>query len=190
MTENEWTKSIAEKLAAEITPLRIETQKKIPYRQEIESFSENWEPNYRKPDFFETDLVIYEHREGIIKPRVIIEAKIDTVTTHDAITYSRKAEMHKNVIPFLRYGIMLGNRKTYPLPGRLYRHGDQFDFMFSFVGTEPEEHEWSAFVEMVQREVRYSETLEEMLHESRKVGRNRYFMLEKGLTNKLNETGN
>jgi len=28
MTENEWTKSIAEKLAAEITPLRIETQKK------------------------------------------------------------------------------------------------------------------------------------------------------------------
>jgi len=112
------------------------------------------------------------------------------MTTHDAITYSRKAEMHKNVIPFLRYGIMLGNRKTYPLPGRLYRHGDQFDFMFSFVGTEPEEHEWSAFVETVQREVRYSETLEEMLHESRKVGRNRYFMLEKGLTNKLNETGN
>jgi len=73
MTENEWTKSIAEKLAAEITPFRIKTQKKIPYRQEIESFSENWEPNYRKPDFFETDLVIYEQRGGIIKPRVVIE---------------------------------------------------------------------------------------------------------------------
>jgi len=101
-----------------------------------------------------------------------LKTKVDTMTTHDAITYSRKAEMHKNVIPFLRYGIMLGNRKTYPLPGRLYRHGDQFDFMFSFVGTEPEEHEWSAFVETVQREVRYSETLEEMFHESRKAGRN------------------
>lgn len=32
---------------------------------------------------------------------------------------------------------MLGDRKHYPLPGRLYGHGAQFDFMISFVSTEP-----------------------------------------------------
>ncbi|GAI54911.1 unnamed protein product, partial [marine sediment metagenome] len=57
-----------------------------------------------------------------------IEGKINSVTTHGAITYSQKASTHKNVHPYLRYGILLGNRKHYPLPGRLFRHGAYFDF--------------------------------------------------------------
>ena len=32
-----------------------------------------------------------------MKLRVIIESKINSVTTHDAITYSHKAQTHKNV---------------------------------------------------------------------------------------------
>ena len=186
MTENEWTRIIADKLSSSIVPLTISTQQKIPYLQEIESYTYDWIPNYRAPDSFETDMTVYEKKDGVIIPRVIIEAKIKTVTTHDAITYSRKAELHKNVMPFLRYGIMLGNRKGYPLPGRLFRHGGCFDFMFSFKGFSPEPYEWDAFVEMIEREIGYSQKMEEMLHESRKPKRKRYFMFEKQLV--LGET--
>ena len=196
MTENEWTRIIANKLAPAIVPLMVSTQQKIPYLQEIESYNTyntssdtvhtDWIPNYRAPDSFETDMTVYEKKDGVIIPLVIIEAKIKTVTTHDAITYSRKAELHKNVMPFLRYGIMLGNRKGYPLPGRLFRHGGCFDFMFSFKGFSPEPYEWDAFVEMIKREIEYSRNLEEMLHESRKPSRKRYFMFEKQLV--LGET--
>ncbi|GAB4286004.1 MAG: hypothetical protein Kow0081_4020 [Candidatus Dojkabacteria bacterium] len=65
-----------------------------------------------------------------------IEAKINSVTTHDAITYSQKAQTHKNVHSYLRYGILIGNRKDYALPGRLFRHGQHFDFMLSWKSFE------------------------------------------------------
>lgn len=181
MIENEWTRAIADKLLPTISPLRVSTLRKIPYLREIEAYSPDWIPVDREPESFETDMVIYEESTGMIIPRVIIESKLGTITTHDAITYSHKVEMHKAVTPFLRYGVMLGNRTTYPLPGRLYRHGTNFDFMFSFVGMEPRDYEWTSFVELIRREVTYSRKLEEMLHESRKPDRKRYYMLEKQL---------
>ncbi len=146
MTENEWTRLIADKLEPVIAPLRISTLQKIPYLREIEAYSLDWTPVDRDPESFETDMVVYEESVGTIIPRVIIESKLGTITTHDAITYSHKSEMHKAVTPFLRYGVMLGNRTTYPLPGRLYRHGINFDFMFSFVGMEPQDYEWTSFI--------------------------------------------
>ena len=86
---------------------------------------------------------------------------------------------HKNVIPFVRYGIMLGARETYPLPGRLFRHGTNFDFLFSFVDYIPSEKEATAFVDMLKREIVYSRQIEEILSNSRSRGRKRYFMLQK-----------
>ena len=53
--------------------------------------------------------------------------------------------------------------------------------MFSFKGFSPEQYEWDAFVEMIEREIEYLRKLEEMFHESRKPGRKRYFMFEKQL---------
>lgn len=100
---------------------------------------------------FETDMVIYEKVDNKIKPRVIVESKVDSITTHDAITYSNKTNYHKNVIPYVRYGIMCGDRGSYPLPGRLFRHGINFDFLFSFVGYEPAEKEKTKFVELIKK---------------------------------------
>ena len=139
------------------------------------------------PTKFETDLMIYEKTDGKIIPRIIVEAKIGNVTTHDAITYSYKAEKHKNITPYLKYGIMIGHRQHYPLPGRLFRHGTNFDFMISFVGTEPEKTEWNTFTEMLLKEVEYSRLMEEMLHDSRSKDRKRYNMLQKQLV--LKESG-
>lgn len=183
MKENDWTKSICELLQKQDLGenIYIDVLKKIPYAFEISSFNDEWEID--KDSFsetsFETDMVVYEKLNNKIIPRVIIEAKVGTVTTHDAITYSHKAMYHKNVIPFVRYGIMLGARETYPLPGRLFRHGTNFDFLFSFVDYLPSDKEINAFIEMVKKEITYSRQFEEILSNSRSRNRKRYFMLQK-----------
>ena len=183
MKENDWTKSICELLQKQDLGenIYIDVLKKIPYAFEISSFNDEWEID--KDSFsetsFETDMVVYEKLNNKIIPRVIIEAKVGTVTTHDAITYSHKAMYHKNVIPFVRYGIMLGARETYPLPGRLFRHGTNCDFLFSFVDYLPADKEINAFIEMVKKEITYSRQFEEILSNSRSRNRKRYFMLQK-----------
>ena len=76
---------------------------------------------------------------------------------------------------------MLGNRRNYPLPGRLYRHGAQFDFMISFQACIPSKSEMTAFTSLLRAEIKASRTLERILYESRKRGRDRYTVLHRRL---------
>lgn len=180
MNENEWTKSICKLLQNKLGDnIYIDVFRKIPYALEYLEFDENIKGVKTNIQEFETDLLIYEKFENNIKPRVIIESKIQSVTTHDAITYSYKAQCHKNVIPYLRYGIMLGNRGEYPLPGRLFRHGTNFDFLINFKGYELSNNEKESFIAMLKREIDYSRKFEEILKNSRKKDRKHYFMLQK-----------
>jgi len=131
---------------------------------------------------YETDILIYEQlKEKIWKPRIIIEAKINSVTTHDAITYSQKAQAHKNVHPYLRYGILIGNRKHHPLPGRLFRHGSHFDFMQSWKTFEPDKREWSTLIDILKSEYEASLTLDEIIYNSRSKDREKYTCLHRPL---------
>ncbi len=186
MTENEWTKMICDKLAKDLKflDLQVDVLQRIPYANMITSYTMEegkWEPNELVSSLFETDLVVYENISGIIKPRVVVEAKIKSATTHDAITYSYKAQKHKEITPYLRYGIMLGAQGNYSLPVRLFRHGANFDFMFSFEGEEPTAEEWMYFLGMIKREVDYSRKMESILNESGKKDRKHYFMIQKQL---------
>ena len=136
MNEREWVKSIIEEIEKSLKPfnskLRVTDGLRLPYASEVLSYNDN-EPEHQNFIGYETDILIFEQiDETRWKPRIIVEAKINSVTTHDAITYSQKAQSHKNVHPYLRYGILIGNRKDYPLPGRLFRHGQHFDFMLSW----------------------------------------------------------
>lgn len=112
----------------------------------------------------------------------MVEAKVDSITTHDAITYSRKAADHKSVFPYLRYGIMLGNRRHYPLPGRLYRHGTQFDFMISFKEHEPSAKELEALNSLLLEEVQASQALDNMIYRSRRKDREHHTLFHRKLT--------
>lgn len=183
MTENQWTQSICEALNRSDLghDIHVTTLCKLPYAFEIDAFDDNWQVLSKHSTSFETDMLIYEARDGVRIPRVIIESKLGSVTTHDAITYSNKAACHKQVMPYLRYGIMLGDRETYPLPGRLFRHGTNFDFLFSFTGTVPTDHELNTFVEMLRKEILFSQQMEEILANSRHRDRKHYFMLQKEL---------
>jgi len=183
MDENEWVEYVSNFLT--LTNLseniKVDTLKKLPYAREILEYDLNFKPSQEFSMKFETDLLIYEELDNVIKPRIIIEAKLAAITTHDAITYSYKAQSHKTITPFIRYGIMIGRREHYPLPGRLFRHGTNFDFMISFQKEELDTIEKMAFVDLIKKELSYSRQLEEMLLNSRSSNRRRYFVMQKAL---------
>ena len=181
MKEVEWV----ELMAARLTPalkdhtVEVQTGLKLAYGHEIKSYGKT-EASHTSS--LQTDLAIVEHIDAERwTPRVVVEAKLGSVTTHDAITYSEKAATHRSVHPYLRYGIMLGEREHHPLPGRLYRHGAQFDFMASFSGLEPTDLELTAFAEVLAAEIAASRTLERILYESRRPDRDRYTILHRRL---------
>ncbi len=74
-----------------------------------------------------------------------------------SVLSGKPQQTHKNVTPYIRYGIMLGNRKHYPLPGRLFRHGTNFDFMISFKDFILSEDERIAFIDLIQKELKLEE---------------------------------
>jgi len=163
--------------------IRVETCKKLPYTYEVLEYNDNdVKDNKLNSLSYETDILIYEIvGDKIWKPRVIIEAKVDSINTHDAITYSQKSFTHKNVHPYLRYGIIIGNRGHYPLPGRLFRHGSNFDFMMSWKEHKPDIIEWNLFLDILKDEIKASFDLEEIIFNSRAKERTKYISLHKPL---------
>jgi hypothetical protein len=185
MQEQEWVELVAKTVKPELTvlgqSLDVHTQVKIAYGYEIRAYRNEKEPETEAIEFA-TDFIVVEDVDGSWKPRVVVEAKVGSVTTHEAITYSQKAANHRSVFPYLRYGIMLGNRQHYPLPGRLYRHGTQFDFMISFRGYKPSAKELAAFRDVLIAEVIASQALENMTYESRRRDRDHHTLLHRRLT--------
>lgn len=185
MTESDWVELMAKRLRA-ATPfrsghLKVMTGHRLAYGHEISGYGRDGLPITRMT-FFETDLAIVEQtRDGNSWPRVVVEAKIKSVSTHDAITYSAKAGAHRSVYPYLRYGIMLGKRGHFPLPWRLYSHGAMFDFMISFRAFRPSEVETNQFLRLLKSEIQASRTLQKILFESRKRDRDRYTVLHRKL---------
>lgn len=183
MKETEWVETVLKKITInsiiKSDDFRVGAQKKLPYGYEVRSYGN--EP-MSKAIKYKTDLLISEKiGEKLWKPRVVIEAKIGKISTHDSITYSEKAKAHKSVHPYLRYGVILTNRKHYPLPGRLYRHGKEFDFMLSFKSFKPTRQEKERFFKLINVEIFTSKKLEHIIYSSRKKDREHYTMFHRKL---------
>lgn len=187
MREEKWVQQMAARLtSAEIAVedarhLEFKVGLRLPYGHEIRSYEES-SISISDTMGFRTDLAIVErNHDNTWKPRVVVEAKVARITTHDAITYSQKAAAHRAVHPYLRYGILLGNREHKPLPGRLYRHGQEFDFMISFRTFMPTDEEMAAFLELLQHELEASRIMEKIVYESRQKDRDRYHIFHRRL---------
>lgn len=185
MHERDWVKSIIEEIEKYLKPfnlnLRVRDGLRLPYASEVLTYKDN-EPEQQNFIGYETDILIFEQiDETRWRPRIIVEAKINSVTTHDAITYSQKAKTHKNVHPYLRYGILIGNRKDYPLPGRLFRHGQYFDFMLSWKSIKGDKSEWNTLIEILKSEYEASLTLDEIIFNSRSRDRKKFTSLHRPL---------
>jgi hypothetical protein len=108
---------------------------------------------------FQTDLCIFEDKTPEISiPRVVIEFKT-TITTHDVLTYSMKAIKHKQIYPYLRYGVLASSEKV--VPGRVFKHNEGLDFFASVAGLG--DAELKAFLaSLLESEIASSRCLEDI----------------------------
>jgi hypothetical protein len=155
---------------------------RLPYTCEILGYHDDGdEPLSPKSQRYETDLLIYDVlRDGSgWVPRVVIECKLGSVTTHDALTYSTKAKTHKHVHPYLRYGILIGAFGP-ALPPRLVRHGAYFDFMTVWNDREPKDDEWSVLRGVLLDEIKAARLLQQVLTQRNRGGK-KYRLLHRRL---------
>ena len=186
MTEKEWVKSIIpdieQLLKKSDKNIHVVDGHRLSYANEVLTYGSDNKPDDQKSIGYETDILIYEQlNETNWKPRVVIETKLGSVTTHDAITYSQKAQTHKYVHPYLRYGILIDDREHYPLPGRLFRHGQHFDFMLAWKSIKVDKKEFKRLVDIIIEEIQASRTLDEILFNSRLKDREKFTALHRPL---------
>ena len=108
---------------------------------------------------FQTDLCVFEQIDSETSiPRVVLEFK-STLTTHDVLTYSSKARKHKQVYPYLRYGLVIGSKTI--IPGRFFTHNESLDFCVAASSYKSHRlHE--LFAKLLRDEVAASRTLEKI----------------------------
>lgn len=185
MTEKQWVETLKEPLQKRLSrrwgrrasTLVVTTGYRLPYACEISDYVGT--EFQIKETSFETDLLIAETwPDDTWKPRVVVEAKLRRIGTHGALVYSQKALAHKSVHPYLRYGMLIGGLQE-ALPGRLIRHGLDFDFLLSWYDRKPSHTDWRRFVDVVLQQVEGSQTLERLMFESRKSDRLRYTVLQR-----------
>lgn len=147
-------------------PLSIDRSQPLLYELKVSDTLEIMQPTQiKKPkrgsSAFETDLCVFEEvSEGIKIPRVVIEFKTG-ITTHDVLTYSAKAERHKRIYPYLRYGMLASSEKS--IPGRVFTHNESLDFFFAVSGMDQNEFE-SSFASLLQSEVQASRLLQSITY--------------------------
>lgn len=106
---------------------------------------------------FQTDLCIFETKpSGIVIPRVVFEFKT-RISTHDVLTYSAKAGKHKQVYPYLRYGLVMSEERQ--IAGRVFNHNASLDFAAAVGNLEGDELR-TFFAALFEDEVTASKRLE------------------------------
>ena len=89
-------------------------------------------------------------------PRVVLEFKV-RISTHDVLTYSAKARKHKQVYPYLRYGLVVSEEPY--VPRRFFIHNESLDFFAALKGIKDKELD-RIFTYLFEAEVRTSMLME------------------------------
>jgi hypothetical protein len=145
-----------------VEPLSIQQGKALLYEITVDNNLEitvNPKRPMRGDSAFQTDLCIFETKSAeVVIPRVVLEFKTN-LTTHDIITYSAKARKHKQVYPYLRYGLIASDMLH--VPKRFFVHNEALDFCATLADVR-DQHLANFFAELINVEVEASELLEEV----------------------------
>lgn len=107
---------------------------------------------------FQTDILVKRANT----PLVVVELKAGSFSSHDVITYSWKAQRHKQVYPYLRYGFAVVGVDA--LGRRFLTHNEGFDFAAAVPGVgQIETH----LVPIVQRQIRSAERIIDLTRHGR-----------------------
>lgn len=128
---------VAARYLAELLPRRMELRRGAPllYQVKVDNrlrITVNPQAPTKGQSAFQTDLCVFEHvAANVAVPRVVIEFKTG-LSTHDILTYSTKARRHKQIYPYLRYGV-LASRERY-VTGKFFAHNEALDFCLATGG--------------------------------------------------------
>ena len=137
-TESEFV-DVARKAAERILPPPLSVQRgaALLYQVTVDNqltITVNVKRPTRGSSAFQTDLCIFEKKsDEVTIPRIVMEFKTH-ISTHDVLTYSAKASKHKQVYPYLRYGIVASSETA--VPGRLFTHNESLDFCATVSGLK------------------------------------------------------
>ena len=167
--ERDWVETVKADIETSLARkgITVRTGYQLPYARQVFSYRGNSnEPALQQIYNYQTDLLISEHLAGTDNwaPRVVVEFKLRSVTSHDALTYSAKAAAHKTVHPYLRYGIVIGAFEG-PVPQRLIRHGHQFDFIATLASRALTPEDRVRLVRLLQAELKASQTMSKLVSE-------------------------
>jgi hypothetical protein len=138
MNEAKFKEKLQERLREKLRDpeVKVEKNKNLIYKVLVNENFE-FEPNTpRKPKrgsyAFQTDLLITS-KDGSL-PLVVIETKYGGFSTHDVLTYSTKAQKHKEIYPYLRYGLVVGGENK--IYNRFFTHNIGFDFAYALESVD------------------------------------------------------
>ena len=81
------------------------------------------------------------------------------LTTHDVLIYSTKARKHKQIYPYLRYGLVIGNEEK--VPGKFFTHNEGLDFCVAAASFKTNRlHE--VIARLLRAEIQASRNLEQV----------------------------
>ena len=154
---------IREVLAAALSgDYQVHQGASLLYRIEIDSFgkaSNDGQDVPRRGQYaFQTDILVTRAKT----PLVVVELKAGSFSSHDVITYSWKAQRHKQVYPYLRYGFAVVGLEA--LGRRFMTHNEGFDFaaaILDLAGIETQ------LIPIVRRQIRSAERIIELSRHSR-----------------------
>jgi len=163
--------AIALKVANEVLghPLKMVRGKNLLYQIMVDNnLNINIDPRRPKrgQSSFQTDLCVVETRnEDVEIPRVVLEFK-KGLTTHDVLIYSAKANKHKKIYPYLRYGLVIGSESK--VPARFFTHNEALDFCIA-AETYKEALLKETLRNLLKSEVNTSRKIEKIIYENSEI---------------------
>jgi hypothetical protein len=139
--EAEFTRRLERELSTNLSEYYVTRGESLIYKFYIDAQGQLQPENMQQPKrgqlAFQTDLMIKKKLkvvtlEGI--PLVVIEVKFGSFSTHDVLTYSAKATRHKEIYPYMRYGLVVGERRK--IDRKFFTHNSGFDFALAIDKTD------------------------------------------------------
>lgn len=158
MSESQFRNKLHKDLQKNLPNYIVEKSANLLYKLLIDSRGELQPANYSNPKrgqlAFQTDILIKNDKV----PLVVIETKFGGFSTHDILTYSTKALKHKEVYPYIRYGLVVGGRNK--VDRKFFTHNAGFDFAVAMVNTE---NNLKELIELVKKQLHVAERMLDVL---------------------------
>jgi hypothetical protein len=172
MEEREFRSALYKKLKSVLPHYKIEEGRNLLYKMIVDYSGKVLPepPKVKEPkrgDFaFQTDILIGKEIDDYLLPLVVIETKWKGFSTHDVITYSYKALKHKEIFPYLRYGLVIGGWER--IQRRYFIHNAGFDFALAIKDVNSEE-EIKVLRKIIKEQLKVANKLLEIIEREKEV---------------------